>query len=77
MPKLKCWKNTSKTYSDGSKSIEWKSKTQKVIVSDWKGWNVHAEYLRKVPSFIFTDTNNTKKQAMNKANKYMKNHDRC
>lgn len=70
----KGWKNTSKTFSDGSKSIEWRSKTQKVTIDEYDGWIVHAEYLRKVPSFIFTDTNNTKQQAYKKAYAYMRKH---
>lgn len=71
---LKDWKNVTKVYSDGSKSIEWRSKTQKLTIHNYGGWIVHAEYLKKVPSFIFTDTNNTKQQAYRKAKAYMKSH---
>ena len=70
---IKSWKNSSKKYSDGSESIEWKSKHKKISMSYWNGWNVAVTSLRKdEPPQLMADTCNTKKQAYEKAYQYMR-----
>jgi len=76
VPQIKGWKDTSKTFSDGSKLIEWTSKDKKVNVFDntqfGSGWVVSATSLKKdEPPQLMSDTNNTKAQAYKKAIKYM------
>lgn len=79
MATIKGWKDTSKTYSDGGKSIEWRSKNSRVNIHDntqfGGGWIVSVKPLRKnqlMPDIV--DTNNTKQQAYRKAYDYMRKH---
>jgi len=78
LPMIKGWKDTSKIFSDGSKSIEWRSKFKVVSVFDNRqfgsGWVFAVTSLRKdEPPQLLSDTNNTKQQALRKAIKFMEN----
>ena len=86
MGKIKGWKNTSETFSDGSKSIEWRSKTSKVNV--WSGllytlgqkvpynaWNWSVNSTTNSPTPYMIDTGHkTKEEVMKLAMKYMRSH---
>ena len=73
---IKGWKDSSETFSDGSKSIEWKSKYKKLTISQdlFNGkWNIGVTSLRKnEPPQLMADTNNTKQQAFKKSYEYMR-----
>ena len=75
MGKIKGWKNISKTYSDGSKSIEWRSKTSKVSVWNYCGWSWSVKSTTKSLTPDMTDTNHkTKEEVMKLAMNYMRSH---
>ena len=77
LPIIKGWKDVSKTFSDGSKSIKWRSKFKEVNIFDNRqfgsGWIFSVTSLRKdEPPQLLSDTNNTKQQAIRKAITFMK-----
>ncbi len=75
MVKIKGWKNTSRTHSDGSKTIEWRSKTSKVNVWNWSGWNWSVNSTTKSPTPYITDTHyKTKEEVLKLATNYMRSH---
>lgn len=75
MPKIRGWKNISKTYSDGSKSLEWKSKTSKVSVWNYFGWRWSVKPLgNNLTPDIVEGALNTKEIAVRKAMNYMRRH---
>jgi len=77
LSKIEGWKDTSKTYSDGSKSVEFTTKDKKLSISkdfEGRGWNIGVTSLRNdEPPQLMADTHNTKEEAYNKAKEYMKN----
>jgi len=75
LSKIEGWKDISKTFSDGSKSVEFSTKDKKLSIDKdmFNGkWNIAVTSLRNdEPPQLMADTNNTKEEAYNKAKKYM------